>query len=628
MSETTSIVEESQKSKTIGGIFKRFTLKRGIVALVIIAVGIIGAWFFFFKDTEKNNVVQAKQETWQIKRDDVRVAIEADGKVVADDMVALSYPITGVTIENVFIKQGDNVKKGDALASMNTATYQFDLRSAQTSYESALNNLQLKQIAPEQEQIDSALTAIEQAQISLDQQKISYEQTKMSAEQNVNNAVRSVETAKTNLLLNKDAETSQIVDNAYTTLFNTLQSMQITLNNLLNKSDDVLGVDDSAVAQQYKGYIGALDSTAIFTAEISYKQAKIAKLEFDALMDSLTSSSDRTNLDSAIDKADAVLEAMRINYLDLQRVLDYSITSSSFTQSALDGLKSTVSSNLSSITSNKSNLFNSRQSITNAKNSLSNLELNYEKVVEDLDVAKVKAEQDLANAEASLKNREISLKQAQLSYDTLMEPPRDIDLVSARISVENAKIGLDRVLYNIDQATLRSPIDGEVVELNGKAGDLVAKDNSQAFVNILNKDTLFIEVNIEEADINKISVGQKAYITFDALEDVELQGEVSFVSVISTQSQNGITSYLVRVLLDQEGTEGIREGMTAFVEFSVAESNDVLVAPVTAVKNVSGKPSVQLESGEWVPVVTGFTDGKMVEIINGVKVGDTIIYTL
>ena len=73
-------------------------------------------------------------------------------------------------------------------------------------------------------------------------------------------------------------------------------------------------------------------------------------------------------------------------------------------------------------------------------------------------------------------------------------------------------------------------------------------------------------------------------------------------------------------------TFGIREGMSVYVEFVAAEAIDVLVVPVSAVKNVNGKPSVQMESGEWKPVTTGFTDGKLVEIIKGLNPADKVLY--
>ena len=89
---------------------------------------------------------------------------------------------------------------------------------------------------------------------------------------------------------------------------------------------------------------------------------------------------------------------------------------------------------------------------------------------------------------------------------------------------------------------------------------------------------------------------------------------------------NGIVTYLVRVVIDNSSGSQIREGMTAFINFITAGVENVLTAPVDAVRNVDGKPSVESVNGGWVPVTTGFTDGKYVEIISGLNVGDKIFY--
>ena len=162
--------------------------------------------------------------------------------------------------------------------------------------------------------------------------------------------------------------------------------------------------------------------------------------------------------------------------------------------------------------------------------------------------------------------------------------------------------------------------------LNYKVGDIINRDDGNAVATIINNDTLFVEVKIEEADINKIKVGQKSYVTFDAVDSLTLDGEISFISLTSSTDNNGIVTYLVRIIINNTGEEKIREGMTAFVDFITAEAKNILIVPVAAVRNVNGKPSVELVSGEWQPVVTGFTDGKNVEIISGLENSDKIVY--
>ena len=59
--------------------------------------------------------------------------------------------------------------------------------------------------------------------------------------------------------------------------------------------------------------------------------------------------------------------------------------------------------------------------------------------------------------------------------------------------------------------------------------------------------------------------------------------------------------------------------MTIYVDFVVAEANNVIAVPVAAVESVNNKTIVRMENGELREVVTGFTDGEMVEILSGIN---------
>jgi hypothetical protein len=66
--------------------------------------------------------------------------------------------------------------------------------------------------------------------------------------------------------------------------------------------------------------------------------------------------------------------------------------------------------------------------------------------------------------------------------------------------------------------------------------------------------------------------------------------------------------------------------MTTYVEYITNEVKNAKIIPVWAVKPIDGKPSVQIENGSWKEVMTGFTDGKMVEIISGLEKGEKVVY--
>ncbi|MCD4704674.1 efflux RND transporter periplasmic adaptor subunit [bacterium] len=318
-------------------------------------------------------------------------------------------------------------------------------------------------------------------------------------------------------------------------------------------------------------------------------------------------------IDEAAKQTTLTLEEFENHLYYMQLMLEATITSADFSQTNLDAFISTINLNRVSVNTKVSFLNTKIEAIDDAK----------ENLIDD----KITAERNLKNSEATLESKELSLEQAKRDYDNLISPLTEAEKALARSRLTSASVSLERAQNELDNATIISPIDGEVARLNYKTGDIILDNSaSDPVAVILNNDTLFIEVYIEEADINKIKIGQSAYVSFDALDDLEINGEVNFISLTSKTDNNGIVTYLVRIIIIDKGNIQIREGMTAFVDFVTAEVKDVLIIPVKAVRNINDVPSVLNDVGEWLPVITGFTDGKSVEVIQGINIGDKIIY--
>jgi RND family efflux transporter MFP subunit len=619
-----SILEESKKSKS-RGIFKIFNKKvlGGLVIVIVIAGGV-----YYFYQSKTTTVAAPVKKTATVNREDLQIAIDTTGKVVAKDGVDLSFSISGNTSEvsDVYVKEGQKVKKGDKIASIETDSLEFDLRNAYSSYQSALANYNTKAAGATQAEKDKAKNSLEQSKVNLEQAKISLAQSESSVAKNISNAENAVTIANNNLKMNQDEKSSAVVGDAYDNLVNNLKTVNITLSKALEDNDSVLGIDEQSINDTFELLLSAKNASYLNYAKSSYQTAKLEKENFNSLISTINSLSSHDEIDRAATQADRALGAMEKNANDVKDVLDATIISSSFSQSQLDSLRSKINSTRSSVTSSSSGLNSSLQSLANAKRSLVSLELAYQKAVDDLAYAKKEGEQTLANAKNSYTTKELSLKQAQLDYQDLINPVSSADLASASSQLSSAAVSVDRAKYAIEQATLISPIDGQIALLNYKKGDIIIKDSAKAMASIINNDTLFIEVNIEESDINKVKVGQKAYATFDAVDGLELAGEVSFISLTSESSSNGIVTYLVRVLFTNSNDAQIREGMTANVKFVTAEAKDVLAIPVAAVRNIKDQISVEKSDGTYATVVTGFTDGKKVEIISGLNEGDKITY--
>jgi RND family efflux transporter MFP subunit len=625
-----SILEESKKAKRKG--FLGFLLNKKVLIIIILVLALGGGAYAYYNQKTQSTTKVVALKPWSVKKEDLKIAIQETGSVVSKDQVSLSFPVSGnLEVSNVYVNQGDTVKKGDKIASVKTESLNLSLQSAYNNYQSALDNLNSKEAPPTDSTINSAKAAITQAQLSLNQSQISLQQTTASANQSVASAQSALNSAQNNLQLNSSVTNSAIVNNAYTSLINTIKPISVTLQRALLDADSVLGVDNTNNNNAFKSVLGIMNPTTFYSAQASYSQAKAAKLTLDATISNLDSSSDSATVDNAATQAQQALTAMQTTLSNVTAMLNATVVSNNLSQSQLSGFQSTNNSDLSSVSSAISGLDNAIQSVASAKTSLSNLQISYNQAQANLDAAQTQAKQNISAANSSLQAKQQSLAQAQTAYTDLMAPPRDVDIASAKTQLTSASISVSQAQYNLSQATLVSPIDGVVSALNYKVGDIILQSSGSSSTDttvatIINTNTLYIEANVQEADISKLKVGNKVDVTFDAIQGLDLQGSISYISLTSATNSNGIVTYLVRVQIDNPATSPVREGMTASLNFITAEAPNVLTVPVSAVHNVNNQPSVEMANGQFVPVVTGFTDGQDVEVSSGLKLGDSILY--
>lgn len=621
-----SIIEESKKAKS-RGFLSLFSNKKIIISLVMIIVVAVGAYFVKSKKSNTTTQVSSVKE-WSVKVDDIVVAVDSEGQVVAEDGVELSFGVSddNLEVKEVYVKEGDTVQKGDKIALADTDSLELSLNSAWTSYQSALADYNETMDGASDDDIQDAKDSIKSAEISLEQTKLSIENTKQSAEDSIYNAEQNVKDAKERMDDNKDVETSEDVKDAYRSLVDQIKAINLQFDGDLPESDDILGIDDKTINDEFEDNLGAKKVTSLSNAKASYIIVRDNKEGLDAEVVGLTYSSSYTKIDKLADLANDLLESMEKHLYDMQVMLKASIISSDLTQNELDGFISTINSNRSSNNSKISSLDTAIENVSDAKDSIDDYVEDYEETLRDLENTKADSERNIASAESNLVSKELSLEKAKRALEELTAPLTEAELASARSRLTSASVSLQKARNELDKATIISPIDGEIVQLNYKVGDIIVDDNEPVAV-ILNSETLFIKVNVEEADVSDLKVGQKAVAVFDALDELELEGEISFISLTSETSNNGIVTYEVRVLINNPSEKQIREGMTASIEFVSAEARDVLTIPVSAVRNVNGSPSVQLKAtGGWTKVTTGFTDGKYVEVISGINEGDTLLY--
>ena len=149
---------------------------------------------------------------------------------------------------------------------------------------------------------------------------------------------------------------------------------------------------------------------------------------------------------------------------------------------------------------------------------------------------------------------------------------------------------------------------------------------------IASGDEMTLTVNVDEMDILSIETGQKATITFDAIENKEYEGKITSIDKNGTTS-NGTTKYPVEITLTKENS--MMSGMNASVTITTSEVSDALLVPAAAVTEEGNTSYVYTEkdskTGELsgkTEVQTGDTDGTNIVITSGLSEGDTIYYSM
>ena len=203
---------------------------------------------------------------------------------------------------------------------------------------------------------------------------------------------------------------------------------------------------------------------------------------------------------------------------------------------------------------------------------------------------------------------------------------------SASDNVKDAQISLENQYENLEDYTVKSPINGTVIEKLVKAGDTI--DAGAKLCTIYDLSYLKMTMNVDELDINKISVGQDVTITADAVEGKTFAGKVTKINMAGTTT-NGVTTYPVEVQIDNPD-EDLLPGMNVSTEIVVSQADDVIAIPVGAVTrgnmvlvktgaNSSEDPSIP-EGYEYVEVETAISNDSYVEIKSGINEGDEIAY--
>lgn len=253
----------------------------------------------------------------------------------------------------------------------------------------------------------------------------------------------------------------------------------------------------------------------------------------------------------------------------------------------------------------------------------------------------------LDNAISDEKLAVLNYNRVKTLYDQNAATPASLEeaenkLSTSRGNVINARADLSQAQVNLSYADIYSPISGRVLERAVDEGQTVASSFSTPtlFTIANNLVNMQVEADVDEADIGRIKIGQKAEFTVDTYPGETFQGTVSQIRLEPTVTSNVVT---YTVIIDaQNPEEKLFPGMTANISIATQSSQGITI-PAEALYftpdlgqlkeyNVQdsdtkgNKVWLRTEDGiKAVAVTAGESDGVRTIIISGINAGDNVV---
>ncbi len=547
-----------------------------------IALVIIASGYFGYTKIFSTDIV-ARHVTTQVQKGILIVSITGSGQTSVSNQVDVKPKASGDIIY-VGVKNGQEVTAGMLLA-------QIDSRDAQKTVRDAEVNLESAKLSLEKLQKPADELSILQAENSLAQAK----ESKQKAEDDLKKA--------------------------YEDGFNTVSNAFLDLPGVMTGLDDIFFDEGDFERHQgniywYSNQIGLDNQDKVFRYRddvfTAYNKAGTAYTKnFDEYKDA-SRVSDTQTIDSLIletyETTKIIADTVKTsnNYIDF--VQDYMEKY----DRTIPSLVSTHQSNLDSYTSKTNvhllNLFSIKRTIQTSEETIVN------------------------------SNRTIAEKTE--SFVKLKAGVEALDIQSQELTIRQRENALLDAKEKLTDYFIRAPFGGVVAKINVKKGDPVSGSTVAAILITKQK---IAEISLNEIDVAKVKTGQKATLTFDAIPDLTITGQVAEVDAVGTVSQ-GVVTYIIKIGFDTQD-DRVKTAMSVSAAIVTEAKPNALLVPNSAVKSQGGMSYVEIVEGEdrntalsanssgiilknptrRQSVEIGASSDEFTEIAGGLKDGDLVV---
>ncbi|MBI3632363.1 MAG: efflux RND transporter periplasmic adaptor subunit [Candidatus Vogelbacteria bacterium] len=243
----------------------------------------------------------------------------------------------------------------------------------------------------------------------------------------------------------------------------------------------------------------------------------------------------------------------------------------------------------------------------------------------------------ITNNENSLASANLNIEEKMQSLIKLQSGSDPLDIQSSQLAVQQKENVLQDAKNNLSYYTIYAPYDGILSKVNVKKTDQVGGGTIVA--SLVTKQQVAI-ISLNEVDAAKIKIGEKATLTFDAIDGLTIAGSVTAIDTVGTVSQ-GVVTYNVQInFATQDGR--VKPGMSVSAAIVTDVKTDVLAVPNGAVKSQGnsqyvdifnqamargtdgqGTPSAILPKQQTVSI--GLANDTLTEITSGLSGGENVV---
>jgi len=207
--------------------------------------------------------------------------------------------------------------------------------------------------------------------------------------------------------------------------------------------------------------------------------------------------------------------------------------------------------------------------------------------------------------------------------------PVDATSDAMRRILQNNQLDLEKAILSVElqelakqESYLTSPIEGVLIRADVTTTGVNIPPTAK-FV-VADPLNLIFQLDVDEADIGKIKLGQIIELTLDAFPDNTVKVPVDLIDFASHDTSTGGTAYTVRATLPLNSDQKFRIGMNGDASIIVNEKNDIMLIPLASI--IDDKYVYIKEKDKFVKkeIKLGLENDLDVEVISGLSSGDII----